>query len=46
MHDVAHKVSCRVLVHVFDDPSVTELEYLSWGYLSKNVEFFTPYEYR
>ena len=35
----------RALIHVFNNPSATE-GYLSWGYLSKNLEFFTPYQYR
>ena len=32
----------RALIHVFNNPSATE-GYLSWGYLSKKLEFFTPY---
>ena len=32
----------RALIHVFSNPSATE-GYLSWGYLSKNLEFFAPY---
>ena len=37
--------SGRALIHVFYNPSATE-GYLSWGYLSKKLEFFTPYQYR
>jgi hypothetical protein len=32
----------RALIHVFNNPSATK-GYLSWGYLSKKLEFFTPY---
>jgi hypothetical protein len=32
----------RALIHVFNNPSATE-GYLSWGYLSKKLEFLTPY---
>ena len=32
----------RALIHVFSNPSATE-GYLSWGYLSKKLEFFAPY---
>ena len=35
----------RALIHVFNNPSATE-GYLSWGYLSRKLEFFTPYQYR
>ena len=35
----------RTLIHVFNNPSATE-GYLSWDYLSKKLEFFTPYQYR
>ena len=31
----------RALIHVFSNPSAIE-EYLSWGYLFKKSEFFTP----
>ena len=34
----------RALIHVFNNPSATE-GYLSWGYLSKKLELFTPYQY-
>jgi hypothetical protein len=34
----------RALILVFNNPSATE-GYLSWGYLSKKLEFFTPYQY-
>ena len=30
------------LMHVFYNPYATE-GYLSWGYLFKKLEFFTPY---
>ena len=36
--------SGRALIHVFNNPFATD-EYLSWGYLSKKLEFFTPYQY-
>jgi hypothetical protein len=32
----------RALIYVFSNPSATE-GYLSWGYLSKKLEFFAPY---
>ena len=32
----------RALIHVFNNPYATE-GYLSWGCLSKKLEFFTPY---
>jgi hypothetical protein len=32
----------RALRHIFNNPSATE-GYLSWGYLSKKLELFTPY---
>ena len=32
----------KALIDVFNNPSATE-GYLSWGYLSKKLEFFTPY---
>ena len=35
----------RALKHVFNNPYATE-GYLSWGYLSKKLEFFTPYKYK
>jgi hypothetical protein len=35
----------RALRHVFNNPSATE-GYLLWGYLSKKLELFTPYQYR
>ena len=35
----------RALIHVFNNPYVME-GYLSWGYLSKKLEFFTPYHYK
>ena len=35
----------RALIHVFDNPSAPE-GYLSWGCLSKKLEFFTPYQYK
>ena len=34
----------RALIHVFNNPSATE-GYLSWGYLSNKLEFFTLYKY-
>jgi hypothetical protein len=34
----------RALIHVVNNPFATE-GYLSWGYLSKKLEFFTPYQY-
>ena len=39
------KLLGRALIHVLHNPSATE-GYLSWGYLSKKLEFFTPYKYR
>ena len=35
----------RALIHVFNNPSAAE-GYLSWGYLSKKLEFFTLYQYK
>jgi hypothetical protein len=35
----------RALIHIFSNPSATE-EYLIWGYVSKKLEFFTPYLYK
>ena len=35
----------RALIHVFNNPYATE-GYQSWGYLSKNLKFFTPYQYK
>ena len=35
----------RALIHVFNNPTATE-GYLSWGYLSNKLEFFTPYKYK
>ena len=39
------KTPGRALIDVFNNPSGTE-GYLSWGYLSKKLEFFTPYWYK
>ena len=36
---------CRALIHVFNNPSALQ-GYLSWGYLSKKLESFTPYKYK
>ena len=35
----------RALIHVFNIPSPME-GYLSWGCLSKKLEFLTPYQYK
>jgi hypothetical protein len=45
-HAIVHnKIPGRALRYVFNNPSATE-GYLSWGYLSKKLELFTPYHYR